>query len=65
VGFGRIGGDRLKALAELIAGRFQILLVLDRVFLDVFQRYQPPLLVEAVEFGVWRFALAYCAEPRR
>ena len=54
--------DRAEPVAKLRAGRFEVLLVLDRLLLDVFLGHQPALPVEAIELGV---GLSIRARPRR
>jgi hypothetical protein len=61
----RVGGDGLQALAELVAGRFQVLLVLNGVFLDGFQRHAPPLPVVEIELGLGRLAAPHRGELGR
>src|SRR6478609_11090974 len=49
VGAPLVGRDLRQAATELAAVRLEVALVLDRLFLDVFERHQPALLVVARE----------------
>ena len=53
-----------RLCAELVAGGFQVLLVLDGLLLDGFERHQPPLPVVALELVLGRLAVPDLREPR-
>src|SRR5262249_50201060 len=58
----RRSGDLDQAVAKFGAGAFQVLLVLDRLFLDIFLGDEAALLLEGVELAVALRALPHRGE---